>query len=189
MGTFSDYFVVMKKLIIISVLLCFGGFCFAEIPIRPLEVGDVFPQFTAVDIYGKQVNIGELKGRVVILSIASFDQAKKRTDNNSTEAKKLGDFYNSYRDKGLEVVRISSKSKVPFFVTKSFVESRARKTCKRDNDPWPVIIDWDGSLKELLKMTDGPLTFIIDKSGIIRYKKNGFLIVNDEVKELIGRLI
>jgi len=179
----------MKKLVIISVLLCFGGFCFAQTPVQPLEVGDAFPQFTAVDIYGKRINIGELKGRVVILSIASFDHAKKRTDENSAEAKKLGDFYMANRDKGLEVIRISSKSKVPFFVTKSFVESRARKTCKRDKDPWPVIIDWDGSLKELLKMTDGPLTFIIDKSGIIRYKKNGFLTANDEVKELVKKLI
>lgn len=170
-------------------LLCLGGFCFAEALVRPLEVGDAFPQFAAVDIYGKRINIRELKGRLLIVSIASFDHAKKRTDDNSTEAKKLGDFYMANMDKGLEVIRISSKSKVPFFVTKSFVESRARKTCKRDNDPWPVIIDWDGSLKDLLKMTGGPLTFIIDKSGIIRYKKNGFLIVNDEVKELVKKLI
>lgn len=178
----------MKKLPII-ILLCLGRFCFAEAPARPLGVGDAFPQFAAVDIYGKQVSIGNLKGRVAIVSIASFDQARKRTDDNSDETKRLGDFYNSYRDKGLEVVRISSKSKVPFFITKPFVESRARKTCKKDNDPWSVIIDWDGSLKELLGMSGLPLTFIIDKDGIIRYKKDGFLTVNKEVEELVKKLI
>lgn len=179
----------MKKLLLIIILLSLGGFCAAEMPSRSPSVDDAFPQFAAVDIYGKEINIGKLKGRVVILSIASFDQAKKRTDDNSAEAKKLGDFYMANRPNGLEVIRISSKSKVPFFVTKSFVESRARKTCKRDNDPWPVIIDWDGSLKELLKMTGAPLTFIIDKNGIIRYKKDGFLMVDKEVEELVGRLI
>ena len=179
----------MKKILISVMLLSLGRFCLAQAPLLPLEAGDAFPQFTAVDIYGKEINIEGLKGRVVILSIASFDQAKKRTDSNSTEAKKLGDFYMANRPNGLEVIRISSKSKVPFFVSKSFVESRARKACKKDNDPWPVVIDWDGSLKELLKMTDSPLTFIIDKSGMIRYKKKGFLIVNDEVEELVKKLI
>lgn len=179
----------MKKSLICIIFLCLGGFCLAEMPLRTLEAGDAFPQFTAVDIYGKEINIGKLKGMVLVVSIASFDHAKKRVDADSVEAVKLGDFYASYRDRGLEVVRISSKSKVPFFVSKSFVESRARKACKRDNDPWPVIIDWDSSLKGLLTMADSPLTFIIDKSGIIRYKKNGFLAADDEVRELIGKLI
>lgn len=179
----------MKKPLIGIIFLCLGGFCLAEMPLRPLEAGDAFPQFTAVDIYGKEINIGKLKGRVVVISIASFDQAQKRTNSDSAEAKKLGDFYMANMPNALEVIRISSKSKVPFFVSKSFVESRARKACKRDNDPWPVIIDWDSSLKGLLKMADSPLTFIIDKSGIIRYKKNGFLAADDEVRELIGKLI
>jgi peroxiredoxin len=179
----------MKKLPLIIMLFCLGEVCLAEMPVGPLEVGDVFPRFADVDIYGKEVDIEKLKGRVVVLSIASFDQAKKRTDGNSAEAKKLGDFYAANRPNGLEVIRISSKSNIPFFVTKSFVESRARKACKKDNDPWPVIIDWDGSFKVLLQMTDSPLTFIIDKDGIIKYKKSGFLTASDEVKELVGKLI
>ena len=175
--------------LIVIILLCLGRFCFAEALGQSPAVGDAFPQFAAVDIYGKEINIEKLKGRVVILSIGYFDQSRKQSEDNSAEVKRRDDFYRAYKDKGLEVIRISSKRAVPFFVTKSFVESRARKTCERDNDPWTVIIDWDGSLKELLKMADSPLTFIIDKSGIIRYKKNGYLIVDKEVEELVKKLI
>lgn len=175
--------------LIVIILLCLGRFCFAEAPGQSPAVGGAFPQFTAVDIYGKQVSIGNLRGRVVILSIGYFDQSKKQSEDDSAESKRRGDFYMANRDKGLEVIRISSKRAVPFFVTKSFVESRARKTCEKDNDPWTVIIDWDGSLKGLLKMTDSPLTFIIDKDGTIRYKKDGYLVVNNEVEELVKKLI
>lgn len=175
--------------LIVIILLCLGRFCFAEALGQSPAVGDAFPQFAAVDIYGKEINIEKLKGRVVILSIGYFDQSKKQSENDSAESKRRGDFYIANRDKGLEVIRISSKRAVPFFITKSFVESRARKTCEMDNDPWTVIIDWDGSLKELLKMADSPLTFIIDKSGIIRYKKNGYLLVDNKVEELVKKLI
>jgi peroxiredoxin len=177
----------LLKLPIVVILFCLAKFCLAEAPVRPLEVGDAFPQFTATDIYGKEVSIGKLKGKVVILSIGYFDQSKKQNEDNSAETKKRSDFYMANRDKGLEVIRISIKRGVPFFITKSFVESRARETCEKDKDPWTVIIDWDNSLGGLLKMTKEPLTFIIDKSGIIRYKKNGYLIVNNEVEGLVSR--
>lgn len=179
----------MKRPAIVIVLLCLGIFCFTQAPAWPLEVGDSFPQFAAADIYGRQIDIGRLKGRVTIVSIAYFDQARKRTEDNPAEAQEVSDFYDANRDKGLEVVRISSKRNVPFFVSKSFVEKRARQTCEKDKDNWPVIIDWDNSLVKLLEMDSGPLTFIIDKDGIIRYKKNGFLTLDNEVEGLIKKLI
>lgn len=179
----------MKKPPIIIMFLCLGRFCFAEAPVRPLEVGDVIPQFTAVDIYGKEVNIEKLKGKVAIVSISYFDQSRMRSESNSPEVKKFIDFCNAYRNKGLELVRISTKRAVPFFVSKSFVENRARRICEKTNDDWTLIIDWDHSLKELLKMKDGPLAFIVDKNGIIRYKSNGFLIIDDKVAELIQKLL
>lgn len=179
----------MRKLLIIAVFLCAGECCFARIPVRPLEVNDVFPRFTAADIYGKQVDMEKLKDKVVIVSVSYFDQSRKQSDRDSSEAKRRSGFYDVNRDKGLEVIRISSKRAVPFFVTKPFVENRARKACEKDNDRWTVIIDWDGSLKELLTMIDAPLTFIVDKSGIIRYKKDGFLKIDNEVKQLVERLI
>lgn len=178
----------MEKLLIV-IFLCVEGFCFAEAPTRPLEVGSVFPQFTAADIYGKEINIEKLKGRAVIISIGYFDQSRRQSEDNSAEAKRRGDFYGANRDKGLEVIRISSKRSVPFFVTKSFVEKRARKTCEKDKDPWTVIIDWDNSLAQLLMMRSEPLTFIVDKNGVIRYKKNGFLTVDSTVEELIKKLL
>lgn len=179
----------MRKLLIIAMFLFVGGVCSARIPVRHLEVNDVFPRFTAADIYGKQVDMEKLKGKVVILSISYFDQSRKQSELASSEAKKRSGFYDSERDKGLEVIRISSKRAVPFFVTKSFVEDRARKVCEKDNDRWPVIIDWYGSLKELLTMVEEPLTFIVDKNGIIRYKENGFLKIDNEVKQLVESLI
>lgn len=175
----------MKKLLIIIIFLWVGKFCFAQM----LEVDTAIPQFTSVDIYGKQISAEELKGKVVIISIAHFDQVRKRSESNSPEIKELNDFYSAYRDKGLEVVRIASKRGVPFFVSKSFVEGRARQMCKRNKDNLSVIIDWDRSLKGLLKMNDEPVVFIVDRSGIIRYRKNGLVIFDNKVTELIQKLL
>jgi peroxiredoxin len=151
-----------------------------------LSVGNTVPRFIATDIYGKEVNLEKLKGKVVILSIEHFGRQRK---SDAEARKKASDFYQAHKKEGLEVIRIASKKGVPFFISKSFVESRARKSLEKRKESWTVIIDWDCSLKKLFQMADEPLVFVIDKLGIIRYKKKGHFIVNKELDELIQKLL
>ncbi|MFH0771320.1 MAG: redoxin domain-containing protein [Candidatus Omnitrophota bacterium] len=182
-------FPIIKHCVLaIIVFICLTG-NWTAIGNVSLEVRDIIPRFSARDIYGNQVDIERLRGKVVIISIAYFDQSRKRSRAHSAEGREFDNFFRANRDKGLEAICISSKRAVPFFISKSFVESRARQTCKDNNDDTTVIIDWDNSLKDLLKVADDPLVFIVDKNGVIRYKKSGFLIVDDKVRELIEELL
>lgn len=100
---------------------------------------------------------------------------------------KISEFYNKY--KGLEIIRIASKKNIPPLMSKSFVENKARESCVKNNETWTVIIDWDCSLKKLLKIEDEPLVFVVDKLDVIRNKKKGHLTIDNEFKELIQKLV
>lgn len=152
-----------------------------------LSINDIFPRFIATNIYGKEVDTEKLKGKVVIILIEHFSGQEEIYD--TIERKKIRDFYNAHKDKGLELINIASKKGVPFFVPKSFVEERARKYCAKNKQDFPVIIDWDWSLKKLCKMNDKPLVFVLDKQGIIRYKKEGYFIIDSVLDKTIQKLL
>lgn len=150
------------------------------------RIGDTIPKIHANDVYGKQVSLEKLNGKVVIITIEHFDQEEQPTEE---EEKEVGDFYEAHKKQGLEVVRIASKRGVPFFISKSFVENKAKEYLADHNQTWVSIIDWESSLKELFKMTDRPLIFVVDKQGVIRYKKIGVFIVDKELDALIQKLL
>jgi peroxiredoxin len=151
-----------------------------------LCVGNSMPLFLANDIYGKEINLEKFKNKIVMICIGHTVQLKEKEE---IEKKKANDFYNEYFDKGLEIIRVASKKDIPFFISKSFVEERARKSCEELKKKWIVIIDWECLLKELFKMTDEPLVYVIDKKGIIRYKKKGNLVINNEFEKFIQELL
>ena len=150
------------------------------------SIGDTIPKIHASDVYGKQVSLAKLKGKVVIITIEHFDQEEQPTEKEEKEA---SDFYEAHKKQGLEVVRIASKRGVPFFISKSYVESKSREYLEEHNEKWTTVIDWESSLKELFKMIDRPLLFVDDKHGVIRYTKIGTLIVDKELDQLVQKLL
>ena len=151
-----------------------------------LSIGSPVPIFTSIDIYGKAVNIENLKGKVVIILLGYTVQPTKEQEKEDVNT---CNFYDTTVDKGLEMISISSKKGIPMGISKSFVEGRAKKYCVEHKEHWQVIIDWNSSLKKLFQMTDKPLVFVTDKSGIIRYKKKGDLIIDNNFEELIQKLL
>lgn len=152
---------------------------------KDLSIGDTIPMLAATDVYGKEVNTEKLKGKVLLLTIEHFDDPEP----SATERMNNYAFYTSHKNKGLEAVRIASKRGVPFFISKSYVERKAREDIDEHNENWTAIIDWDCSLKKLFNMTNEPLVFVVDKRGIIRYKKSGYLIVDNELDTLVQKLL
>lgn len=126
----------------------------------------------------------KLKGKVLLITIEHFDDPEP----SAIERTKAYAFYTTHKDEGLEAVRIASKRGVPFFISKSFVERKAREDLKEHNENWTTIINWDGALKRLFNMTNEPLV-VVDKLGIIRYKEKGVFIVDNSLKGLIKKLL
>lgn len=74
----------------------------------------------------------------------------------------LKEYYNEYKDKGLEVLNIDigeSEKKVGSFVEKNKIN-------------YPVVLDSIGKVATLYKVRGIPLNILLDKDGIIRYKAN-----------------
>ena len=46
-----------------------------------------------------------------------------------------------------------------------------------------------GQLKELFRMSNEPLVFVADKSGVIRCKQKGHLMINTGLKQIVKELI
>lgn len=150
-----------------------------------IEIGTLAPNFILSDIYGKKIEIEKFRGKVVIITITPTQKPKILEE----ERKRIKIYYEEHSPKGLELIRIAYKSGVPFFITRSFVEEKARESNTKRKENWITIIDWESSLKELFSVVDDPLVLVVDKHGVIRLKKNGELIINNTLKKLIEKLI
>lgn len=152
---------------------------------KDFSIGDTIPMFATTDVYGNEVNTEKLKSKVLLITIEHFNDPEP----SAIERIKAYAFYTVHKDEGLEAVRIASKRGVPFFISKSFVERKEREDLKEHNENWTTIIDWDGALKKLFNMTNEPLVFVVDKLGIICYKKKGVFVVDNLLEELIKKLL
>lgn len=156
-----------------------------------LSVGDTFPAFVADDIYGTTVDINKYKGKVVLIGIQNVSQHMIRDKEEMGKSQKYNHrFYKEYKKQGLEVISITHKNGIFSLVPTSFMAKKSKEAHIKHNtkELVTILLDSNGSLKKLLKMTDTPLIFLIDKDGIIRYKKNGYLIVDAELEQIIKQL-
>jgi thioredoxin-dependent peroxiredoxin len=129
-----------------------------------LKVGDKAPDFSGINQDGKKISLSDFKGKKLIL----YFYPKDNTPGCTAEACNLNDNYNSWLDKGFEVVGVSADS----------VESH-RKFREKYGLKFDLIADTD---KEILQAYNawgeknmygkkymGVLrtTYIIDENGII----------------------
>jgi len=71
-----------------------------------LKIGDKAPDFDVVDELGNQVKLSNYKGKKLIL----FFYPKANTPGCTAESKNLNEFYNTFKEKGFEVLGVSADS-------------------------------------------------------------------------------
>lgn len=129
-----------------------------------LKVGDIAPGFSAKDQYGKTVQLDNFKGKKVVL----FFYPKASTPGCTAEACNLRDNYQTFVNKGYEVIGVSADS-----------EKRQLNFSNKQNLPYSLLADEDkevimaygvwGPKKFMGKEYDGihRTTFVIDEEGKI----------------------
>ncbi len=100
-------------------------------------------------------------------------------------------YYEEYNKQGLEVIVITHKNGIFSLVPNFFMEKKSRDAHIKHNtkELVTILLDSEGSLKKLLGMAGTPMFFLIDRNGIIRHKKSGYLIVDAELEQLIIKLL
>jgi len=144
-------------------------------------VGKPAPDFTvAAVVNGKgKVSLGSLQGKVVLLDFwGTFCEPCKKS------FPKLQDLYTKYGDSGLRVLGVSEdeaddKDKIPEFAS----NYGAKFTLGWDRDK---------NVARSYKPETMPSSFLIDKSGVVRFAHVGYhdgeeVEIEKEIKQLLGQ--
>ncbi len=127
---------------------------------RRVEVGDEAPDFTLPSQMGGEVNLKSVLGRS---EVVLYFYPKDNSPGCTTEAKAFRESYEVFKELGAEVMGISSDS----------VNSH-RDFASKCGLPFTILSDERGRVRRLygvpssLGLIPGRVTYIIDRSGIVR---------------------
>lgn len=148
---------------------------------KKLQIGDKAENFTAFNIEGKEIQLSDFKGKVILLDFwASW--CKPCREQNKEE---FVDLYKKYKDEDLIIISYS--------LDKKSEEKEWKNATKKDSITWVSISNlkgWgDDSLAFQYSVEAVPNSFLIDRNGIIvnsflDYKKGQHLIEDAIVKLL-----
>lgn len=156
--------VTFAAMAILGALMVAGGCSWKETPggsasTKPLAAsGNTAIDFAASDLSGKNVKLSDLKGKIVLVNFWAVWCGPCQM-----EIPELVDLYTTYHDKGFVVLGVSDSSDLAEI--KRFVQEH-----KMD---YPVVVD-PGSISEEYNVVGFPTSFLIDRSGAIVQKFNGY---------------
>jgi cytochrome c biogenesis protein CcmG/thiol:disulfide interchange protein DsbE len=156
---------VLRTAILLLMLLAAAGSADAA-----LRIGDTAPSMTLSGTDGATVRIPEnLTGKVVLLHFWQIGCSSCKLEMPAMDT-----LYKQYRRKGLEILAVNVGQK----------KEAVRTFAAELGVSYPLLIDPDEKAARLLGVTDVPRTYVIDRSGIVRYR-----IVGGAKPEMLKKLI
>ncbi len=123
-----------------------------------LRVGDIAPDFEAIDQNGNKIRISERKGRVTVL----YFYPKDFTPGCTTEACNFRDNFSEFSKRGIDVIGVSVDT-----------ENSHKKFADKLNIPFLLLSDKNKEIARKYNVlgvaTAKRVTFIIDKEGKIAH--------------------
>lgn len=141
----------MKNLLLVWVLatLCLAG-------LSQPKKGKPAPEIALLNLEGNPVKLADLKGRVVLVDFWASWCGPCRYNNP-----RLVKLYQKYHEKGFEILGVSLDNNPVSWKQAVF----------QDKLEWIQVNDrqgWDASVAKLYGVNAIPVSFLIDKEGIIR---------------------
>ena len=128
---------------------------------KQLKVGDAAPNFALPSQTGEPVNLKDLVGRK---EIVLYFYPKDNTSGCTAEACAFRDSYEVFKERGAEVVGVSSDS----------VDSH-KGFASKNSLPFILLSDENGRIRKLYGASSrfgllaGRVTYVIDRRGIVRH--------------------
>jgi cytochrome c biogenesis protein CcmG/thiol:disulfide interchange protein DsbE len=137
----------------------------AEVASARTDVGDPMPAYTAAYLDGKPLNLASEKGNVIFLNVWATWCGPCRFETPELQA-----LQNQYAAKGLKVIGVSvdegETSAVKTFVTEQKIT-------------YPIAVDPEGRIANLLQTTVLPTSLLLDRNGKIVWRQIGAIMPND----------
>jgi cytochrome c-type biogenesis protein len=131
-----------------------------------VEVGAPAPAYATVSLEGDSVSLARQRGKVVLLNIWATWCHPCRT-----EIPELRAIHDRYRDRGLELIGVS--------VDTDGTDDTIRGFMKDFQMTFPIWRDPEERVSTQFLAVGVPATFLIDKQGILRWRKTGPIAPND----------
>jgi len=129
------------------------------------DVGDPMPAYTAKYLDGKPLDLATEKGNVIFLNVWATWCGPCRFETPELQA-----LQNQYAANGLKVIGVSvdegETSAVKTFVTEQKIT-------------YPIAVDPEGRIANLLQTTVLPTSLLLDRNGKIVWRQIGAIMPND----------
>lgn len=138
----------------------------AEVDDGRVEVGVRAPSYSTVSLNGDSVSLAGQRGKVVLLNIWATWCHPCRT-----EIPELRQIHASYRDRGLELIGVS--------VDSEGTDEAIRQFMTDFQMTFPIWRDPGERISTRFLAVGVPATFLIDREGILRWRKTGPIAPGD----------
>lgn len=125
-----------------------------------VEVGAPAPAYQTVSLTGDSVSLAVQRGKVVLLNVWATWCHPCRT-----EIPELRAIHEKFQERGLELVGVS--------VDADGTDENIREFMKEFAITYPIWRDPDGRISSQFLVVGVPATFLIDKQGVLRWRKTG----------------
>jgi peroxiredoxin len=125
-----------------------------------VDIGAPVPAYTSMSLAGDSVALADQRGKVVLLNVwATWCHPCRE------EIPELRTLHDRYRSRGLELIGVS--------VDAQGNEDGIREFMKEFQMAYPIWLDPDERVSTQFLVIGVPATFLIDRSGILRWRKTG----------------
>ena len=135
------------------------------------------PVFATKALSGEEVSLAELQGQVVLLNVwATWCEPCVR------ELPVLAGLHDELKDQGFTVIGLNGDVRAKLPAVRNMVAAQ--------DLPFPVWLDFESRAQVAFKLRGYPTSFLIDRKGNIRWKREGEIMANDpELMPVLEQLL
>ena len=123
-----------------------------------INVGEIAPDFTLLDLDGNEVGLSEFRGEVVFVNFWATWCPPCRAEMPDIES-----LYQEYKDKGVVVIGIDIGES----------EATVRQFVQQGGYSWTFVLDSTGAVAANYNIRAIPTSFFIDREGVIQAVNTG----------------